>query len=218
MECWYQKGCNLYKPNCTKICHRFLEMNYLISNCGMTNADKYIKPLVPEKVDLTSFIRLKEIKDNIVEFVNSGENLYIVSENFGNGKTTWSLKLLYKYFDEIWCGNGFKIRGYFIYIPEFLSKIKMIDYRNSHEYRVISKILREADLVIWDDIASTKLTDSDHTYLCSFIDPRILKGKSNIFTGNLLDEDLKLALGNRLHNRIWDSSEIIKFVGRGRRN
>ena len=217
MDCWYQQGCKLYEPNCNKVCHRYLEMKYLISNCGMPNADKYIKPLTPEEVDLPAFMKLKELKDNILDFVNNGENLYIVSENFGNGKTTWALKLLYKYFDEVWCGNGFKVRGYFIYVPEFLNQLKIPEYKNSQEFIRLNKILRDTDLVVWDDIASSTLTNADHVNLSSIIDPRILKGKSNIFTGNLLSDELREAVGNRLHNRIWDSSEVIKFIGRGRR-
>lgn len=217
MDCWYQQGCNLIEPNCQKTCHRFLEMKYLIDNCGMPTADKYIKPLTPEEDDVPSFLRLKEIKDNIVEFVNEGENLYIVSENFGNGKTTWSLKLLYKYFDEIWCGNGFRCRGYFIYIPEFLNQLSSYDFKSSAEYKKLFKILNSVDLVVWDDIGSTSLKGNEFNQLSMFIDSRALKGKSNIYTGNLLSEELREAIGNRLHNRIWDGSEVVQFVGRGRR-
>ena len=62
-----------------------------------------------------------------------------------------------------------------------------------------------------------KLNNNDFNNLSSLIDPRIIKGKSNIFTGNLLSDELRECVGNRLHNRIWDSSEVVKFVGRGRR-
>lgn len=218
MNCWYANGCNLIEPNCEKVCHRYLEMKYLIDHCGMPNADRYIKPLIPQQEDLAAYTRLKEIKDNILDFVNEGENLYIVSENFGNGKTTWSLKLLYKYFDEVWCGNGFKVRGYFVYVPEFLNNLSTFEFKQTEEYNKLVKALNNSDLVIWDDIASTQLTRQDHVHLTSFIDSRVIKGKSNIFTGNLLSEELKQAVGNRLHNRIWDSSEIVKLIGRGRRN
>ncbi len=83
----------------------------------MRNATKYLKPITPKKIDIPSFDRLKTIKDNILPFVNDGKSLYISSNNLQTGKTTWSLKILYKYFDEIWAGNGFRIRGYFLYVP-----------------------------------------------------------------------------------------------------
>ena len=217
MNCWYQQGCNLYFENCEKTCHRFLEMKYLIENCGMPDADSYIKPLIPENSDLQSYLRLNTIKENIVEFVNNGQNLYIVSEKFGNGKTTWSLKLLYKYFDEIWCGNGFKPRGYFIYVPELLNQLSSFAFKTSEDYKQLHKIITTIDLVIWDDIGCSKLSQNDCTNLSTLLDSRNLKRKSNIYTGNLLSEELREAIGTRLHNRIWDSSEIVKFVGRGRR-
>lgn len=217
MDCWYQQGCSLYQPQCTKTCHRYLEMKYLIDNCGMPDADKYIKQLVPEKVDLPAYNRLKEIKDDIVSFVNLGKNLYIVSEKFGNGKTTWSLKLLYKFFDEVWCGNGFKVRGYFIYVPELINQLVSFEFKNSQEYKKLKNIVHSVDLVVWDDIGSLQLTPAMFNNLSTFIDPRIIKGKSNIFTGNLLAKELQACIGNRLFNRVWDNSEIIKFEGRGRR-
>ena len=42
-----------------------------------------------------------------------------------------------------------------------------------------------ADLVIWDDIAATKLGDFDQANLLTYIDQRKLQGLSKIFTGNL---------------------------------
>ena len=118
----------------------------------------------------------------------------------------------------MWCGNGFKIRGYFVYVPEFLNNLSTFEFKQTEEYSRLVRALNESDLVIWDDIASTQLNRQDHINLTSFIDSRIIKGKSNIYTGNLLTDELKQAVGNRLHNRIWDSSEIVKLIGRGRRN
>ena len=216
MRCWYRPGCNLAANNCEKTCHRFLEVAHLIDHCGMPNADNYIKSIVPEKEDVNAFLRLKEIKDNVVQFTEEGRNLYIYSEKFGNGKTTWALKILYKYFDEIWCGNGFRTRGYFIYVPELLNRLTY-SYRSSEDYKDFCKMIDEVDLVIWDDIAATNLTANDINHLSTFIDSRALKCKSNIYTGNLANEELRKAIGNRLYNRLWDSSEVITLVGRGRR-
>lgn len=189
-------------------------MSYLIANCGMPEADKYIKPLVPHKDDVASFLRLKHIKDHIVQFVEDGYNLYISSEKLGNGKTTWALKLLYKYFDEVWCGNGFVPRGYFIYVPEFLNKYSF-NYKTSEEFKDLSKLLKNVDLVIWDDIAYSKLTQLECTVLNTFIDYRLMKGKSNVFTGCLLGDNIKENMDERLYTRIWKDSEVVKFIGRG---
>lgn len=214
MDCWYQQGCNLYFEGCEKTCHRFLEMRHLISNCGMPNADKYIKPLSPEKVDLKAFERLRQLKDNILSFVKNGNNLYIVSEKLSNGKTTWALKLLYKYFDEIWCGNGFQIRGYFLYVPEFLNNLRMTDYKSSLEYKNLIKVINSADLVVWDDIAVSTLNLIDQNNLVPLLESRILKDKSNIFTGNILPKGLQEVLGLRLSFRL-SNSIVVEFKGKG---
>lgn len=217
MTCWYEQGCGLRQERCEKTCHRYLEMKYLIDNCGMPNADRYIKPLSPEKVDLNAFQRLKELKDSVCDFVNNGDNLYIVSENLGNGKTTWALKILYKYFDLIWCGNGFRPRGYFLFMPAFIDLISSFTYRTSPEGKSLIKLINNVDLVVWDDITNIQTTTNTLGTLTSYIDYRILNGKSNIFTGNYVEEDLKQIVGPRLYHRIWEGSEIVKFVGRGRR-
>lgn len=44
--------------------------------------------LIPAKVDEQVFKELNNIKLNIKEFVDKGENLLICSNNVGNGKTT----------------------------------------------------------------------------------------------------------------------------------
>ena len=73
------------------------------------------------------------------------------------------------------------------------------------------------DLVIWDDIAAGKLTDYDHTNLLTYIDQRKLNGKSNIYTGNLNEEELIVALGNRLKSRVWNDSSTVELFGIDRR-
>jgi DNA replication protein DnaC len=177
---------------------------------------QYPVSLMPDTVDYNVFCLLAEIKDDIVNFVNNGENLYLYSTNTGNGKTTWAIKLMLKYFDSVWAGNGFKCRGLFIHVPTFLTQLK--DFNNvDEEFERIKSILKEVDLVIWDDIASTDLSSYDHSQLLTYIDQRILKQKSNIFTGNLGNKDIEKALGQRLSSRVWNSSVKYELKGKDRR-
>ena len=182
INCWYSGGCPQETYNCKKTCHRFLEMSCLITNCGMSNVGKYLKMLTPAKVDIQAFVNLQQIKDNIVDFVDSGKNLFIAAMNLQTGKTTWSLKILYKYFDEIWCGNGFKVRGYFLHVPEFLNKLKDFNYKETSEYKQIDNYLKTCDLVIWDDITSQQLTPYEQNIINVYIDKRKMEDKSKLFT------------------------------------
>ena len=209
-DCWYNEVCNL---DCNS-CIRYLEMKYLVDNSGIPKSQQYPKALEAD-IDYDKFIRLADIKSSIIDFVNSQENLLIVSEYTGNGKTSWAIKLLLKYFDEIWAGNGFKVRGLFVHIPTLLLKLKNFNEPLSEEYK---HNLMECDLVIWDDIASTDISNYDYSQLLSYIDYRLLANKSNIYTGNCTtSKALKETLGERLASRIWHTSEIIEFKGKDRR-
>lgn len=216
-NCWYKKACALKDTSdCNSGCIRFMEMDYLTQTSRIPPKRQRVKPLQPEHIDVQAFQMLKEIGDDIVNFVDNGENLYIVSKYTGNGKTSWAIKLMLKYFNEIWAGNGFKTRGLFIHIPTFLTQLKNFSTKDP-EFERFKKLITQADLVIWDDIASTGLSQFDHTQLLTYLDQRILEGKSNIYTGNLLKEDLYKSLGSRLTSRIWNTATIAKFEGSDRR-
>lgn len=217
IPCWYQEGCTLKHQSCQRTCHRYLEMNYLINNCGMKNAERYLKTLKPQNTEFEAYLKLKQIKDNIVDFVQQGKNLYIKSEYLQTGKTSWALKMLYKYFDEIWSGNGFRIRGYFLYVPEFLSNMRTLEYKNSPEYRLLTNVLRTADLVIWDDITGNALNQQEQSIINLFIDRRFIEEKANIFTGlHNQHTDLEGLLGFKLANRITTNCQTVELLGTSR--
>lgn len=217
-KCWYKEVCSKYETEeCNPSCIRYMEMDFLMYNSNIPKNRQYSSPLIPSKQDYNSFVYLQDIKNDIVNFVNNGENVYIYSSNFGNGKTTWAIKLMQAWFDNIWAGNGFKCRGIFIHVPTFLSKIKDNINNRDFEFETLKSRLSNVDMVIWDDIASTKLSDFDHANLLTYIDQRNLQELSNIYTGNLECEELKNALGNRLSSRVWNNSLHVKFTGIDRR-
>jgi DNA replication protein DnaC len=195
-----------------------MEMHYLMSSSRIPPARQYFNPLYPPKEDNKAFLELQDIKENILSFIAAGTNLYIYSEHAGNGKTTWAIKLMQQYFNEVWAGNGFRVRGLFIHVPSFLVKIKEIIGYKDDEFEELRNQLFTADLVIWDDIAATKLGDYDHSILLTYIDQRNLNMLSNIYTGNLHSEALTAALGTRLSSRVWNESRRIKLVGNDRRS
>ena len=169
-----------------------------------------LQDLVCTEVDEGSFIQLSQL--NMKEFVETGRILYIWSSNCGNGKTTWSIKLMLQYFNEKWAGNGFTQRGIFINVPSFITAHKNnISKQDDKLFETISN-LTNVDLVVWDDIAITQLTDYETSILLSYIDQRVLNLKCNIFTGNLSPEILKSKIGERLSSRIL-SGYIIELKG-----
>lgn len=212
-NCWYRNVCQI---DACDHCIRYMEMSHLLENSGIPKVRQKPASLIPDDADYGAFVMLSDIKDNILQRVECGFNLYLGSKNTGNGKTSWAIKILLKYFDSIWAGNGFRIRGLFVHVPTLLSKLKDFDNPLSAEYR---NSLLKADLIVWDDIAVSGISQYDYNNLLMYIDNRILNEKSNIFTSNKVSRyELEEVIGNRLASRIWETSTKITLVGKDRRN
>lgn len=211
-DCWYVDVCN---QECSVTCVRYTEMRHLMSTSDIPKTMQ-VPTLLEAGEDYTPFCILSDIKDNITNFVTGGSNLYITSKNPGNGKTSWAIKLMLKYFDEIWAGNGFQTRGLFVHVPTFLLKAKDFKEPMTEEYK---ETLLNCDLVIWDDIGSVSISQYDYSQLLMYIDNRILSKKSNIFTSNVEDkEQLNKTVGDKLTSRIYNTSQVVTFRGKDRRN
>lgn len=207
MKCWYKNVC---KEECTSGCVRYNSMKCLFEKSGLPeNKWNPIKVIAYDK-DLDKFKQLAEIKSNIVRFVDSGKNLYIWSNICGNGKTSWAIKMIHSYFDKRWSIAGFECKAYFVHVPTLLTRAKSFNSKDflSDEER---NYILNADLVVWDDIASTKLSEFDHQTLLTLIDYRIRCDKSNIYTGNCDNKECYEYLGGRLFSRVWQSSERIEL-------
>jgi DNA replication protein DnaC len=165
--------------------------------------------------DKQAYYRLADIRKNIVEFVEQGKNLYICSNWTGNGKTSWAIKMLHTYFHHTAVGNYDNLKGMFVSTAELLLQLK--DFNNPLPKSYIDK-LKNVDLVVWDDIALTNMSQYDYNQFYSIIDKRILSEKSNIFTTNCTDvKKLSELVGAKVASRIYYTSEIIELKGKDMR-
>lgn len=217
-KCWYIEHCEkVNSEDCNAGCVRYMEMHYLMGHSNIPENRQFPMMLTPTSEDVKAFIKLREVKEDISTFISDGKSLYIHSKHFGNGKTTWAIKMLQSFFDKVWAGNGFRCRGVFIHVPTLLNKIKDNFNNKDENFTALKNSLTTVDVVVWDDIAATKLSDYDHSVLLSFIDQRTLNCMSNIYTGNLSGEELSNAVGNRLFSRIWNESTKVELLGVDRR-
>ena len=213
-ECWYKDTC---KDDCD-VCAVFFQMKWQMENSGLPKAKQ--KPIVlklteDNEMDTDAFLRLRDIRENIVDYVERGRNLYICSDTTGNGKTSWAIKMLQTYFHYTAVGNYDNLKGMFVSTTELLLRLK--DFNNPLSKTYLDN-LREVDLVVWDDIAVSGMSQYDFTQLYSIIDARVLAEKSNIFTSNQTTaEGLADFVGSRLVSRIYYTSEIIELYGKDRR-
>lgn len=209
-DCLYKEVC---ENECREACLRYLEMKYLLKTSNIPKSRQKVNALIPEKCDEKAFDRLADIRDNVVTFVTQGEKLYLYSTNCGNGKTTWSIKIMLQYFNEMWAGNGFTRRGVFIHVPTFLNMCKSTISRPDTEFSEMRESLFDVDIVIWDEIASTKLSEYDYNILLTYIDQRTLNEKCNIYTGNILPDVLQNYVGIKLASRIINGGVNIQLKG-----
>ena len=216
-KCWYEGVCGLKGDACGPTCVRYAEMLNLFQLSNIPRYRWYPERLVPGKGDRDAFVYLRDIKDDIRNWVNEGNNLYLFSETFGNGKTSWAVKLMSAYFNQVWRGNCFRTRGIFISVPEFFDRERLRMNNEDEDFKRIRQSLLDCDLVIWDDVSSVKMSDYSSATFVNFVDARVIANRANIFTGNLGEERLKDFVGGRLASRIWNTSDIIEFVGEDRR-
>lgn len=167
--------------------------------------------------DIAAFTRLSEIEKDITNFVNEGKNLYIYSNNTGNGKTSWATRLAVDYVNGNWLNKPMHPIVLFISVPKFLLELKANISNKSNYIESILPNISSCDLVVWDDIGSKNGTEFEVSHLLSIIDQRINDSKSNIYTSNLHEEDLHQLLGDRLYSRVYNYSECIEIKGMDKR-
>lgn len=216
-KCWYSGKCKLENSECRSGCIRYNNMTTLIHNSGLPESLSYPVILYPEDIDKNAFELLSLAREQIKRIVNEGQNIYICSSTPGNGKTTWSTKILLSYFNEIWSLSQLKARGLYIYVPTLLNALKSQYLNNISNYERIEQI-KQADLVVFDDLGVGKLSDNDINNLLEIFDYRLSNNKSSIFTSNLGKEDLQRLFGDRLTSRIYNTSLIVELRGSDRRS
>lgn len=213
--CPWKKVCGSYnKEDCNGSCIRYMKMHYLTENSLLTKRQQLPVCLIPEPIDVKAFENLNKIRENILDFVKNGSGLIICSETNGNGKTQWAIKLLMRYFSQIWSTDSFNTRGLFISVAKLFSEKKEAISLGTNEYlQHIKETVLDADLVVWDDIGLKTLSAHEYEYLFGIINDRIDSGKANIYTANFTKEGLREVLGDRLYSRIVVGSKMIILNG-----
>ena len=176
--------------------------------------------LVPSERDEQTFFELNNIKNNIKDFVDSGKNLLICSNGVGNGKTTWSVKLLKAYIKSVGkIGFSNSTPGLFINVNSFLNekKLAITDSSIAEKIRQTEKNILSAKLVVFDDIADKSLSEYDINMMYYWLDYRTSNLKSCIFTTNQLPDQLKKSLNGKVYSRVVNYSVVKYITGRDHR-
>lgn len=223
-DCWLKDRCPRYQliANCEckltdDACIKLEKLTSLYRGALLTTKQfEHVNFRVEagNNADKKTFKKLTEFEKDIVNNVNKGKNLYIHSEICGNGKTAWSIRMVQSYLDGIWASADTECKALFINVPRFLLELKNAISDGPSKYvNYIKKNVLNADLVVWDEIATKSITTYEHEHLLSLINARIDAGKSNIYTSNMNPDELADKLGDRLYSRIVNLSQDIYIAG-----
>lgn len=219
-DCWLKEsGCN--RKHCADpSCLILYKLDYLYNKANVPLKLRKTISLRTDQdgTDVEEFKLLRSIQDNIVDFIKEGRQLYLHSKITGNGKSSWALRLLQTFFNKIWFKTELTCRGLFINVPYFLLALKENITSKSDYIEHIKQNALDCDVVIWDDIGNKIGTEFETTNLLSLIENRINSGKTNIFTSNLSNEELHMALGDRLASRICNLDYNIELHGGDKRS
>lgn len=216
-DCWMKNNC---KENCGNFCLKLFKLDYLYNQALLsTQQRKHVNLRIDKDgTDLQAFKELKKIEDNIEDFVKNGSNLFIRSTTPGNGKSSWSIRMIQSYFNHIWPKSALTCKALFINVPRFLLALKDNISKQDPYVLHIKEFVLQADLVVWDEVGVKSLTTFEHENLLSLINARLDMNKSNIYTSNLTLDELREKVGDRLYSRIVNMSINFEFFGQDKRN
>lgn len=219
-DCYLKNNCKQAHCNAPEGCITKLRFDSLFdqANVGLIHRANQELRVDDDGGDLEAFKKLKQIQNNILDFVNSGKQLYIHSQQVGVGKTSWEFRLIQAYFKKIYMTAQLgTCRALFISVPKFLLGLKENITSKSDYIQHIKDNVFTCDLVIWDDIGTKSASVYEAENLLSIIDNRIASGKANIYSSNLNDEEVHNFLGDRLASRICNLGYNIELVGKDKR-
>lgn len=223
-DCYLQSSCKKFCRNqCgdkeSNYCPKLSKVDFLYNEALLPIKQRRRMPLRVDAdgTDTDVFKQLQLVEKNIETFIETGSSLFIYSPICGNGKTAWSIRLIQAHIENIWHKCDLSCRALFISVPRYLLAIKNNISNNDEYAQHIQKNILDADLVVFDDIATKGITQFEAENLFSVIDARINLGKSNIFTSNIIPSQLNELLGSRLTSRIINLSTVIQFRGQDKR-
>ena len=223
-KCYVQDTCKkFHSGECDytndSFCIRLYKMDNLYDLSLLTSAQRKNINLYLDNdhTDEEEYLQLQRYKNNILDFVESGSNLYIYSSRTGNGKTSWTLKFIQAYVQKVWPSSDLTCRALFINVPKYTRELKLHIDKKSDYILHVNEYVEFADLVVWDDIATKHTTPYEHEQLLALLESRLDDKKCNIFTSNIPPSDLINYLGNRLASRITGNSIQIEFKGKDKR-
>ena len=216
-KCYAKDYCKGYGTvKCTERCDFWWKLNTLYNKSNLPMRYRYNIPLRPEQIDREAFMKLKGYLDNVVERVENGDSLYIYSENTGNGKTTWSSKIMNQYIRKVVARTDLENEALYLNVSLFVEAMRNQYSEYSNDIARLREEAMNCKLLILDDIGAERPSEYVCERLYDLINHRYTNMLATIYTSNLTPFELGDRLGSRIESRVR-SAEQIKLVGADRR-
>ena len=211
--------CPIINNEVDQFCVKWFKINELQNLALLEDSQKIRFPMYldADGSDRDAYTKLANIEKDIENFILNGNNIYLYSAGTGNGKSSWATRMVNSYIDKIWYRAELSCKALFINVPKFFISLRDNISKKSNYVEYIKENVLSADIVVWDDIATKGFTQFEMENLLNIIDNRLVANKSNIYTSNLIGDELKEAIGDRLYSRIFNKSEVLEFVGADKR-
>ncbi len=161
-ECPFRLNC---KDNCEEYCRKFNNINKEFEKADIPK--RYGQPieLESETIDYRAFADLASINRDTINFIGSGNNLFINGSNRKIGKTNWAVKIMQNFINNTWDISYMRVSCKFIYVPDFLFNLKNSFTEKDEQMQQLEKQLKTVNLLILDGIDEIKLSELEQNYL-----------------------------------------------------
>lgn len=217
MNCWFKNVCGKKDSICKNLqdvegCIRYNQMK--VQTIQANIPDKFPikmqleRPKDPTSPDWEVYKALYKL--DLQDFVKSGKQIVIESNNHGNGKTSFAINLLLKYLS---LQLGAEKSGYFLNLVLTLNDIKEAINDESKKLPNYEEIFSTVKLLVIDDVGHKKYSEFEENWLLRMISLRQMKGLSTIYTMTSGPKSLESKrynllnlIGDRLYSRIYTGS------------
>lgn len=135
--------------------------------------------------------------------LKKGQNI-LFQGTYGTGKTHLAAAIRKSIADE-----HYKVL--FMSVPDYIDKIKQ-EFSDKNQRHPISKMARDADLLVLDDVGANRMTEFEVSELFRLVDSR--RGKCTIYTTNYNSKDFtKSPELARVFSRMTENTMIVAISG-----
>lgn len=210
--------CSSYPKSCSYKCGKFKKLKYLFRASEIP--EKYLYPIPytesPQVKESTNMVTqvLLDIKENIVEYVNEGENFVFFSAQTGTGKTSWACTIAKHFIFRRMMKNMLEPEAVYINVSEYFATLKsafgLKDENLNIQILQLNNLIKDVPLLVIDDLGAEKGTEYTRDTLYQIINYRYSNKLSTIYTTNLpLDsKEAEEHLGKRIISRMMESTVI----------